>query len=716
MARARHRGPGWVCGLGAALVGAVLPLRAWQTQPAKVPTITTTAGEVLFDMVVAGRHNRLVKNLRPSDVEILDNGVPQQLISFRLISHGAPVHLAAGKALGGKEAGFLSLAPSVAAVQDVNLVALVFGSMDMAGAAEARRGAISFITSDLGPDDYVAVYRVGVGAFLMQDFTVDRAALVRAVNQATRPFARRFPAIMPGNLGAASVPPSSAAGNGTGGSDRAGSALAALSTAQGEFENRSDTTAAARITLEPLLTMVHNLDRFPGRKTVLFFNQWLPVDLATIHVLKAAIADSNRGKVAFYTIDPELAQTTENGEMASRLQNAAGISQQEARSDAFGAAVTTTQANLSDITEGIQYTSRGRMEDLADSTGGRFISNTNDLGPQLREVADEMDAHYEVSWRPSSGWDGKYHAIQVKLRRRGLAVRARPGYEASPVTARAAALNQPVPAYEAPVLALFDRQPPPAALPLRQAGFIFPADPHDQKVEVLLSVPIADLACERQAAGGETCPFVVLALIKDRQGAIAGKWSQNIALNLPAGRQPRAFLFERTAALPPGIYHLQGAVYQAKARKGAVRKTLLYVPPGSGLRLSSIVVLAGNIPLDANLPERMTGDPNPLHYAGLRLIPALGQPLPTGERKITLFFIVYPPPGNSAAMTIVFSRGGIAVARASEPLPPPDANGQIIMTPAFDFKDIPSGDYQVDVRVSAGGRTVTQAGHFVLAR
>lgn len=677
----------------------------------QVATFTATAGEVLFDMTITDRHNRPVENLRAGDVEILDNGVPQKLTSFRLISHAAALPAGAGPIAAASRAPVAVPSPFV--LRRVNLAVLIFGDpLDPAAAAESRRGAIRLVTGDLGPNDYVAVYRLDLAAQPLQNFTADRAAAARAIAEATAPSARRFADITPRAADAANPPIAAHAPPG-GPASGASGALAAASTVEKDLQWRASTSEAASDTLTSLLAIVRRIAAFPGRKTIFYFSQFFPVDAGTAHLLKAVIREAQRGEISFYTVDPGLSFPAENGEMASQLTRAGAISQTEAQNDLQHTAVTPQQAYLSDTTENVQYSSKGRLEDLADSTGGRFLENANELEPQLREVAEEMEEHYELTWRPTSGWDGKYHSIVVKLRRRGLAVRARPGYEASPASGTSA-LNQPVPAFEAPLLALFDRWPAPAGLSFEQAALLFPADPRAQTTAVLLSAPLAQLACQRRR-GGATCRLAVLALIRDERGAMVGKWSQNAELHLPLGPRPAEFVFERMMDLPPGFYHLLGAIYQSATGKGAVRRTLLYVPAALGLRISSIVTLAGAMPLDAHMPAQIAGDPNPLHFAGLRLIPALGEPLSREAGKLTLFFVVYLPAGAKATARIVFSRGGKVVARAQEALPPPDVEGRVIMTPAFAMRNFQPGEYQVAVRIAAGNLTVSRAGHFAIA-
>ena len=52
---------------------------------AQTPTVRTTVDEVLLDMVVRDKKGKPITDLKPEDVTVVDNGVKQELTSFRLV-------------------------------------------------------------------------------------------------------------------------------------------------------------------------------------------------------------------------------------------------------------------------------------------------------------------------------------------------------------------------------------------------------------------------------------------------------------------------------------------------------------------------------------------------------------------------------------------------------------------------------------------------------
>jgi VWFA-related protein len=69
------------------------------------------------------------------------------------------------------------------------------------------------------------------------------------------------------------------------------------------------------------------------------------------------------------------------------------------------------------------------LRSLSDETDGRAIVNRNDLLPGLAQVVRDSSFYYLLGYNSTlAPSDGKFHEISVRLKRRGLDVRARKGY------------------------------------------------------------------------------------------------------------------------------------------------------------------------------------------------------------------------------------------------------------------------------------------------
>ena len=90
-----------------------------------------------------------------------------------------------------------------------------------------------------------------------------------------------------------------------------------------------------------------------------------------------------------------------------------------------------------DMNEGVGLTTDRNMlsatiatlRSLAETTDGRAIVNRNDLIEGLRQAVRDSSSYYLIGYNSTAApADGRFHEIRVRLKRRGLDVRARKGY------------------------------------------------------------------------------------------------------------------------------------------------------------------------------------------------------------------------------------------------------------------------------------------------
>jgi hypothetical protein len=108
---------------------------------------------------------------------------------------------------------------------------------------------------------------------------------------------------------------------------------------------------------------------------------------------------------------------------------------------------------------------------LSEGTGGFLIANTNDFRKSFQQLIENLDAHYEAVYRPTSNkYDGRLRKIEVKLARNDLEVESRTGYFAMPDLKGAGPLT-PV---ESTGLAVLSADPRPHAFRFPRHGLSFP--------------------------------------------------------------------------------------------------------------------------------------------------------------------------------------------------------------------------------------------------
>jgi hypothetical protein len=129
------------------------------------------------------------------------------------------------------------------------------------------------------------------------------------------------------------------------------------------------------------------------------------------------------------------------------------------------------------------------MEELAERTGGRAFSNTNDLTGAIAKAVEDAETTYTLGFYPEAeSLDGKFHELKIHLKRSGLEVRYPRGYFALNDAAAAAlegqdrvrrTIESPLESSSIHVVVRLDRTPE----SLRIAGSIDLADlqlTHDQ--------------------------------------------------------------------------------------------------------------------------------------------------------------------------------------------------------------------------------------------
>jgi VWFA-related protein len=110
----------------------------------------------------------------------------------------------------------------------------------------------------------------------------------------------------------------------------------------------------------------------------------------------------NRNNTSIYAVDPR-------GLAAFEYDVNAGVS------------LTTDRTSLNSSIDSLHV--------LADNTDGRAIVNRNDLAAGMKQIIRDASGYYLLGYTSSSApTDGKFHSIDVRVKRPGVEVRARKGY------------------------------------------------------------------------------------------------------------------------------------------------------------------------------------------------------------------------------------------------------------------------------------------------
>lgn len=411
-----------------AALGLVLPLPAAAQAKAprhapsgQTPTIRRRANEVLADFVVVNRHGVVIRGLRASQIEVFDNGVRQRIESLRFAAHSVHLRPRNWRAIG--------IPAPAKEPPAANLTALVFDPINNAGLPLARHAAVQFVADDLGPNDYLAVFRRDHRLTLLQSFTNDPAALDRAIREATTHavvqinYQRQYEQLraLAAALGSEGQPGSAAAP--VSATTRAaalpswlGASMPIVTDANmvASMLTAANISATAtgiqrtRSQMADLRWIVGMLAPFHGRKAVVLFSERLYERNGLKFMFRALVRESNRATVSFYPVDvaglntrPDLAG------LATALRGPTyGVERGAPVEPDVGNAVNDSQTVV--------------MGELAAATGGAAVTDTNDPAHFMNRIAAQTAEHYELAFAPRGFAPGKTpvrHRVVIRIPR-----------------------------------------------------------------------------------------------------------------------------------------------------------------------------------------------------------------------------------------------------------------------------------------------------------
>ena len=696
---------------------------------------TSTATAILVDVVVRDRKGRPVTGLSEADFEVFEDGVAQRIDSFSRVSRGGGI---------GVSVAWRSPTPTVAVSpapqspdagfsQDEGTAAIVFDHLSAETLRLAQKATLEYVPMSGDAGVRIGVFATDPGVRVLQPYTADRALVRRAIAQvlpsgtsAEEQKGDRTSELLARRRELQTQTESETSGSTAGMGPAAGrnaavfgqrdSELGLIETELGMIRSFDNLDRGQRgyDTWQALLAVVRTLSAFAGRKTLVFFSEGLPVSPALSARLDSVIEAANRANVTAYAVDANGLRTKSTLTNARKEMEAFGeerLSQAATGSDRTSQPLTMAFERVEDT---LTLDSRTGLARLAHDTGGFLVEGSNDLGSAFRRIDEDTRFHYLLTYSPANAeFDGKFRAIQVKVRGAGLQVFARNGYRAVPAAPAFAG------SYEGPALALLDRTPVPNAFPSYAAAFSFPDPVRPGLTPVLVHVGSDVLRLEvdaqRATYSGQAA---VVVRIRDGQGRVVQTFSQQYVLSGDAKDLEAAkageILFYREPDLTPGVYSIESIVYDAIARQGSARIVTVDVPgiETSGLHMSSLV-LVNRIEEVPDAPASRTSGSAPLYVGRSLLYPNLGDAIrKTSGDDLPFYFTLYgaAQPVKAYAQLL---RNGQELAEA------PVALGQVEGARVqhvgrLPIRALPAGTYELRIRVTDGTREVSRSAYFTL--
>jgi VWFA-related protein len=211
------------------------------------------------------------------------------------------------------------------------------------------------------------------------------------------------------------------------------------------------------------------------------------------------------------------------------------------------------------------------FRETAEATGGFAIVNTDELDAGLDRVVADLDNFYLLGFHPEDPADESWHQLQVQVKRPGLFVRHRRGYQ----------LGDPPepPKNDDPLVALSAGVLPKSALPLRLFATPDARVNRDSRVAITAEVRVPAARLERP--GGRLEDSLTLGVIavdmKNQKVSETGRHAVDVGV--PRSRVSAdgdvTYQLVFGLVLSPGIYQLR--VSAESARMGAAGSVYLVV-------------------------------------------------------------------------------------------------------------------------------------------
>ena len=576
------------------------------TAPVQPYTLKVTSDIVLTNVVVRDKKTgAVVKGLKASDFSVLENGKPQRVVSFDYQNVDEATVLAEKSTVSGKTTIAQMLNNDLAAdpklLHDHRLMIFFFDltSMQPEDIDRAVESAQDFVNKKMQPADLVALVSLDTSLTMDQDFTADKAALLRGLGKYNGTEGTGFTA------------------GGTTGSS-AGTADDASSFVADDSEYAALNTDRELFAIEQI---ARSLERIDARKSMLYFSGGLTRQgIENQASMRAATNEAVRANLSIYSVDTRGLQAIPPVGDASTgsLRGTAAYS---------GAAV---QSGLLS-----NFSSQETLGTLASDTGGKFFSDSNDFAPAFEQVQHDTEAYYILGFRSADpARDGKFRKLQIKLNRSDVKLEYRPGYYAA-----ADFQHQKTEDREAALQEQMRSDLPATDVPLYLEALYFRQSSSEFFVPVSLIVPGSAIPFLKNG-DKEKANLDVLGQVKNAQGIVVGNVRDTVKLTLneALGVKQRNLQYSTGFQLAPGRYHLKFVVRENQTGQMGSFEADITVPDLKKLplKLSSVVLASQRVP---NLSKNPI---SPLVREGQEWIPNIPHVFRTNQHLYFLYEVYDP--------------------------------------------------------------------------
>lgn len=638
------------------------------------PAVRVAASTVLVDVVVTDEHNRPVTDLRMGDFEIWDDGVMRSVDYVWLVSPGGVDFTQPESPTG--PSGYVLREPAVVHPPQLVIFLLDHASLDYGNQPRWREALREYVQTRMEGNVEAAVFQVGRTFRMLQNFTSDRRALMRAFElldptgtayagdqafltslaeesrESVETLGRTIDALV--GLGPEAGPQARALVEQLLRQMKAAEAREAMYLGQRSYSRELQ----ARVVLRAIQEIARALRPLAGRKTLVLVSEGFAVPAQVDRLLHECLEAANAARLAIYAIDGaglEYRQPTEGGQLLEISALRAGD-----RKKAYGGLSQFDHAHEVGADVG-----KDTLRHLAVATGGKFVRFTNDFVSAVEGAIADAGTHYLLAFRPAgTEWDGRYHALEVRLKRPGLRIRARPGYWSIPPAASFLTGEE----YRRLIFEDAGRKAPSPPFRVAVQTAVFPRDAERVPVFLEVEVPTSGLGT-RTEEGATVLECRLVGIVRNTEGVVVTSFRgpDRVAMARSAAEVPPVLRWCGELRLPVGDYSLGILVEDAVAGRWVrVARGLRVLGRSGGWALSDVVL---------GLPDAGAG-PGTLTFRGERMgVVPLAERTFDRRQPLAFFLEAYgpqdgaPAESSSPVLEIALVRGAHRVVLSREPLP-----------------------------------------------
>jgi len=567
--------------------------------------LSVNANIVLTNVIVRDKKTgAVVEGLKESDFTVVEDKKPQQLISFDYQNVDEAAVLAEKTTAGGRAsvADLLerNFAADPKALKDHRLIVIFFdlSSMQDEDIDRAVDAADDYVNKQMQPADLVALVSMSTGLTMDQDFTSDKAALLRGLAKYNGTDTTGF------------------ANGTTGSTDGTSDDTTAFAADDSEYNSLNTDRE-----LLAIRAISKSLERVDQRKSMLYFSGGITRNgIENQASLRAATNEAAKANLAIYSVDARGLQA---------LPPVGDASKGSLRGNsAYSGSAATAQLSAN-------FGSQETLSTLSTDTGGKAFFDSNDFAPAFQQVQHDTEAYYILGFRSTNQKrDGSFRHLTIKVARNDVRIEYRPGYYAP-----ADFQHQRTEDRELALAEQMRSDSPATDVAVYLEALFFRESENSYFIPVSLIVPGSQIPF---VVGGDRdkATLDIVGQVKDAQGIVVGNVRETVKLAVDASQQVKHknIQYSTGFTLAPGRHHLKFVVRENQTGNMGSFETDIQVPDlkKSALKLSSVVLASQRTPnTDKNAASPLVRD-------GLEWVPNIAHVF-RQDQHLYFLYEVYDP-------------------------------------------------------------------------